>query len=74
MTPDAPDAPSPPPSLSVPADMSAEWLARKARAEAQQEAEAAEIATKKREHEERITREKRMVELLEKILEKLSEK
>jgi hypothetical protein len=48
------------------------WLAPKARHEAELEAEAQEIAAKKREHEERIAREKRMIELLEKILEKLS--
>ena len=73
MTPDNPDDPVPP-GLSVHPVLGQRWLERKAQADAALEAEAQEIAKKQREREERITREKRIVELLEKILEKLSEK
>jgi hypothetical protein len=72
LIPDNPD--SAPPSMGVPPALSEQWLAREAQHEAALETESREIAQKKREHEERIAREKRMVELLEKILEKLSEK
>jgi hypothetical protein len=69
-----PDNPDPvPPFLSVPPAIS-EWLARKARDEAELQAEVEKIAAEKREREERIAREKRVVELLEKILERLSQK
>jgi hypothetical protein len=61
-----------PPGLSISPAISEQWLARKAQHEAALKAEAEDVATKKREHEERIAREKRVVELLEKILEKLS--
>ena len=68
-----PDTPEPvPPSLGVSPALSEKWLARKARDEAALETEAQEIAKEKREHEERIAREKRIVELLEQILEKPS--
>jgi hypothetical protein len=72
MTPDPPDPV--PQGLSVPPALSDRWLARKARDDAELQAEAQEIAQKQREHEERIAREKRVIELLEKILEKLSGK
>jgi hypothetical protein len=72
MTSDTPDPA--PPFLGVPPGMSGRWLAHKAQAEAELHLEAEEVAKKKREHEERIAREKRVVELLEQILEKLSEK
>ena len=54
--------------------MSERWLKIKEQHEAEREAEAQEIAQEKREREERIAREKRVVELLEQILEKLSTK
>jgi hypothetical protein len=66
--------PDNPPSLGVPPALNEKWLARKAQVEADLAAEAQEIAKKEREREERIAREKRMVELLEQILEKLSNK
>jgi hypothetical protein len=67
MTPDNPE-----PSLGVPPNLSEQWLARKAQVEAELHIEAEEVARKKQEREERIAREKRVVELLEQILAKLS--
>jgi hypothetical protein len=72
MSPDNPDNPEPVPSLGVPPGISERWLERKAQHEAALEAEVREIAKEKQEREERIAREKRVVELLEQILEKLS--
>jgi hypothetical protein len=58
----------------VPPTLSERWLKIKEQHEAELEAEAQEIAQEKREREERIAREKRVLELLEQILEKLSAK
>jgi hypothetical protein len=73
MTPDTPDPM--PPSLGVSESLGAnDGCSAKRATLAELQAEVEEIATGKREHEERIAREKRVVELLEKILAKLSEK